>query len=268
MWVAYPCHNIYWEGKYTRPNPDPWRPDPQFEQSEQSIIYATDWDNWPWTENENKPTDKYYYWTPLGVDNDNNYVTAGKGHLMRSAERGAGVSNVLFGLNEQTFYPTNISPERNRYAAHWSAVEYLLPNNWRCNDTVYVVAGCFYENENTILYDASNWNNRSDLSKPCVMPTAKYKVFLRTKSGNTGKNIAECSADELMAIGFWFPQEHDPKVEVDEDKVTAPSLSTVIYSVAEIERKIGGEFKFFPTAPEAVKTSYNIDEWPGLRAKL
>ena len=100
------------------------------------------------------------------------------------------------------------------------------------------------------------------------MPTATYKVFLRTKSGNTGKNIAECSADELMAIGFWFPQEHDPKVEVDEDKVTAPSLSTVIYSVADIERMIGGEFKFFPTAPEAVKKSYNIDDWPGLRAKL
>lgn len=268
MWVAYPCHNIYWEGGYTRPDPDPWRPDPQFKQSEQSIIYATDWKNWPWEESENKPTDNYYYWTPLGVNDNNKSVTVGKGHLMRSAERGAKVPNVLFGLNEQTFYPTNISPERNRYAAHWSAVEYLLPNNWRCNDTVYVVAGCFYENEKTILYDASNWNKHSALSKPCVMPTAKYKVFLRTKSGITGKNIAECSADELMAIGFWFPQEHDPKVEVDEDKVTAPSLSTVIYSVADIERMIGGEFKFFPTAPEAVKKSYNIDDWPGLRAKL
>ena len=268
MWVAYPCHEIYWEGDYTRPKPDPWRPDPQFEQSEQSIIYATDWKNWPWEESENKPTDNYYYWTPLGVNDNNKSVTVGKGHLMRSAERGAKVPNVLFGLNEQTFYPTNISPERNRYAAHWSAVEYLLPNNWRCNDTVYVVAGCFYENEKTILYDASNWNKHSALSKPCVMPTAKYKVFLRTKSGITGKNIAECSADELMAIGFWFPQEHDPKVEVDEDKVTAPSLSTVIYSVADIERMIGGEFKFFPTAPEAVKKSYNIDDWPGLRAKL
>ena len=100
------------------------------------------------------------------------------------------------------------------------------------------------------------------------MPTAKYKVFLRTKSGNTGKNIAECSADELMAIGFWFPQEHDPKVEVDEDKVNAPSLSTVIYSVAEIERKIGGEFKFFPTAPEAVKQSCNVSDWPGLSSYL
>ena len=268
MWVAYPCHNIYWEGGYTRPNPDPWRPDPQFEQSEQSIIYATDWKNWPWEESGKKPTDNFYYWTPLGVDDNNKSVTVGKGHLMRSAERGAGVTNVLFGLNEQTFYPTNISPERNRYAAHWSAVEYLLPNNWRCNDTVYVVAGCFYENDNTILYDASNWNNHSDLSKRCVMPTAKYKVFLRTKSGNTGKNIAECSADELMAIGFWFPQEHDPNVEVDEKKVSAPSLSTVIYSVAEIERKIGGEFKFFPTAPEAVKQSCNVSDWPGLSSYL
>ncbi|MGN0188415.1 MAG: DNA/RNA non-specific endonuclease, partial [Candidatus Cryptobacteroides sp.] len=268
MWVAYPCHNIFWEGGYTRPNPDPWRPDPDFLPSEQSIIYATDWKDWPWTANGNKPTDNYYFWTPLGVDNDNYYVTVGKGHLMRSAERGAGVTNVLFGLNEQTFYPTNISPERNRYVAHWDAVEGLLPNNWRCSDTVYVVAGCYYENENTVLYDASNWNEHSSLSKPCVMPTAKYKVFLRTKSGSTGKNIAECSADELMAIGFWFPQELDPKVEVAKDKVTAPSLSTVIYSVADIEKMIGGEFKFFPTVPDAVKQSYNVSDWPGLASSL
>ena len=60
MWVAYPCHDIYWEGDYTRPKPDPWRPDPQFEQNEQSIIYATDWKNWPWEENGKKPTDNYY----------------------------------------------------------------------------------------------------------------------------------------------------------------------------------------------------------------
>ena len=63
MWVAYPCHNIYWEGGYTRPNPDPWRPNPDLTEQQQSVIYASDWNNWPWSSSSNKPEDKYNYWT-------------------------------------------------------------------------------------------------------------------------------------------------------------------------------------------------------------
>ena len=63
MWVAYPCHTIYWEGGYTRPNPDPWRPNPDLTENEQSIIYAADWKSWPWSSNNNKPSDTYNYWS-------------------------------------------------------------------------------------------------------------------------------------------------------------------------------------------------------------
>lgn len=159
MWVAYPCHKIYWEGGYTRPTKDPWRPDPKFQESEQSIIYATDWEDWPWSDNQGSPTDKYHYWATMPSGE-----TVIKGHLMRSAERGCGDKNNPIDLNMQTFYPTNIAPEfyqnSTRDESHWEMIEKILPNDWRCNDTIYVVAGCYYGDESWKLKDACDWGKR------------------------------------------------------------------------------------------------------------
>ena len=84
-----------------------------------------------------------------------------RGHLMPSAERRCGDNYTPPALHPQTFYPTNIAPEAYMYVAnaggktHWEQVELLLPNKWRCSDTLFVVAGCHYENENLIVYDAT-----------------------------------------------------------------------------------------------------------------
>ena len=269
MWVAYPCHNIYWEGGYTRPNPDPWRPNPDLTEQQQSVIYAKDWNNWPWNSNSGKPTDSYNYWTYTNTSN----VMLSKGHMMRSAERGAGKSNVLFGMNEQSFYPTNINPERDRYVevpngsgkfnlSHWSIVEYVLSNDWRCSDTLYVVVGCWYDKDQHEAVDASNWGERSSKSKVCKVSAARYKAILRTKKGNTGKRISDCSADELMSIAFWFPQCFEPGY--DNKKTSIEPLSNATISVAELEKRIGGDFSFFPDAPEKAKESFNTSHWPGL----
>lgn len=249
MWVAYPVHQCYHEKGFGRTNPDPWRPDPEFTPDQQSIIYPSDWNNWPWTTNGNNPTDPYYYWTPY------NTTRFKKGHLLRSADRGGAESE----MNMQTFYPTNISPEAYLYEEHWSKVEELLSDTWECSDTVYVVTGCYYANDSYKSYDASDWSTLSALSKECVIPTARYKVMLRTKSGSTGKPIAECSANEVMAIGFWFPQNLN-----NENPGTTPPLRDYIFPVSEIEQKIGGEFEFFPTAPAGVKNQVNINDWPKL----
>lgn len=270
MWVAYPCHSIYWEGGYTRPNPDPWRPNPQLDESQQSVIYASDWNAWPWASNDGKPSDKYNYWTYTNASD----VMLSKGHMMRSAERGAGKSNVLFGMNEQSFYPTNINPERDRYVevpngngkfnlSHWAIVEYVLPNDWRCSDTLYVVVGCWYDQDQHEAMDASNWENRSSKSKVCKVPAARYKAILRTKKGNTGKRISECSADELMSIAFWFPQCFDSGSYANRKTEIEP-LANAVMSVAELEKKIGGDFSFFPDAPAEAKESFNPSDWPGL----
>ena len=267
MWVAYPCHDIWWEGGYTRPNPDPWRPNPDLNESQQSIIYATDWNSWPWSDNYKKPSDKSNYWS-MTTDGG---VMMSKGHMMRSAERGAGQSDVLFGMNEQSFYPTNINPERHAYVevqngsgtfdlSHWAIVEYMLSDQWRCSDTLYVVVGCWYDNDQHKAIDASYRGTRSSRSKECIVPAGRYKAILRTKWGNTGKRISDCSADELTAIAFWFPQCYDSQNK----KTSINPLAGAVMSVADVEKKIGGGFNFFPDAPSQVKQSYTISDWPGL----
>ena len=269
MWVAYPCHDIWWEGGYTRPNPDPWRPNPDLKESQQSVIYAADWNSWPWSNNNKKPSDTYNYWsmtTDGGV-----MMSMSKGHMMRSAERGAGRSDVLFGMNEQSFYPTNINPERHAYVqvpngsgtfdlSHWAIVEYMLSDQWKCSDTLYVVVGCWYDKDQHKAIDASNWGVPSSRSKECIVPAGRYKAILRTKSGRTGKKISDCSADELTAIAFWFPQCYDSQNE----KTSIDPLAGAVMSVADVEKKIGGGFNFFPDAPSQVKQSYTISDWPGL----
>ena len=40
--------------------------------------------------------------------------------------------------------------------------------------------------------------------------------------------------------------------------------ANAVMSVADLEKKIGSEFSFFPDAPSEVKDSYNVAHWPGL----
>ncbi len=255
MYVAFPYHTIYYEGGFARTTPDPWRPDPGMTEAEQSVIYRTDWNDWPWDGDGYAP---YSTWGRYPFSGSGSSVSFVRGHMMRSAERGGAGSE----LNVQTFYPTNIAPERLKYETHWTAVEGIMPTDWVCRDTVYVVVGCHYANDNYTTYDAASGSSSSARSKKVIIPTARYKLFLRTKLGNTGKSIAQCNANEVMAIGFWFEQNFGPDIPDSQD----PPLKTVIYSVEDIEEMTGNIFNFFPQAPGGVKNSYNINDWPGLPA--
>lgn len=268
LWVAYPLHDIYKEGGYTRPKPDPWRPDPEMTEQEQSVIYASDWAGWPWSASKNKPKDPYNYWSVR--QGKLSYI---KGHLLRSADRGAGSTSRLLELNVQTFYPTNIAPERyervktvlkgdreEKTLDHWTIVEGIAPDKWTCSDTLYVVTGCYYENDSHKVMDASNYGRLSSKSKECVVPTARYKVFLRTKSGNTGKSLSECKPSELMAVAFWFEQCFRNSNYFE----SLPPLSSVTMSVSELEKRLGGQFDFFPSVPDEVKNTWKSSDWPGL----
>ena len=256
MWVAHIHHDCYYEGGWSRSDPDPWRPDPELEEHEQSIIYPYDWNDW-YSGISNWPADEKYYWSPnnfdLPVKPDGGEKTITKGHMLRSADRGGAGKEI----NIQTFYPTNVSPELYLHSNTWDIVEEKLSDDWTCSDTTYVVTGCYYGDDSYKLIDASSWGSATPgKSKTCIMPVARYRVILRTKSGITGKPVAECSADELISIGFWFPQAFDGQriyEETDE--------SQWIFSVADIEKKIGGEFRFFPTVPENVKQQRNLSDW-------
>lgn len=250
MWVAFPAHDIYNEGGTRRPSRDPWRPDPNMTDSQQSVIYYNDWESWP--------KNTYRYW-----GRTNQGGTCGRGHLMASSDRGCGDPNVLLELNVQTFYPTNIAPEMyvndNGTTSHWGIVERHRQDYWKCKDTLYIVIGCVYEHSDWITYDRAIGSQYDDGSKPCAVPSARYLVAMRTKSGATGKPVWECSASELMDIGFWFPQRCTSSMIE-----TLPPLSEYIFSVADIEKKAGGEFEFFPEIPAEVKASYDISAWPRL----
>ena len=240
VWVAYPCHPIYREGR-GRTTPDPWQPDPEMSLSEQSIIFGQDYANWPYVE------DLYQYW--MQMPDGRNFT---RGHLLRSDDRrGAGEE-----INIQTFYPTNIAPEELLYPDVHSELESLLTGSWTCSDTVYVVSGCYYGDDKWKTWDACSWDIKSDLSKECVVPTHIFKIYLRTKSGNTGRSVYDCSADELMAIGFWLPQDVN-----GEGERSGGNVADFAYSVDEIEGLTGNEFEFFPEVPDEVTAAYDLNDW-------
>ena len=249
VWVAYPCHECYLEGQ-GRTEPDPWRPDPLFDESEQSIIYSSDWNDWPWLGNGGKPQDKFQYWSYV------NGMSFTRGHLLRSHDRrGTKDKNPPDELNLQTFYPTNIAPEKFQYPNVHSELEEFLTGKWTCSDTCYVVSGCYYENDDMYTYDACSGTTHSSKTKKCIVPTHQFKIYLRTKKGNTGKHIMECDASELMAIGFWLPQNLNNVGEME------GNIRDFARSVDEIEKLTGGEFDFFPGVPDSVTESYTLDDW-------
>lgn len=267
VWVAYPLHPVYREGGTGRTDPDPWAPDPALDERYQSKIYKHDGEG-------DGIYDGYQFWgnTLLKSLGKGGYWS--KGHLCMSSERGGKDAE----LNIQTFHPTNIAPQSSAaasdFATVWSYVETLFSgtNDYKNTDftaddgsqninivadTLFLVAGCYYEHDDWADYDASNYNETpptSGLSKKCIMPTHQFKIALRTKKGNTGKRIADCTADELQAIGFWieaFPT-------VSGTSATA-ELNRRVVPVSFIEEKMGIEF--FPDVPASVKASYNSADW-------
>ena len=160
-----------------------------------------------------------------------------RGHQLPSADRLAN-----YELNAQTFYFTNMTPQLNRLNQDmWANLETKVRLNV-CSDTLYVVTGAFF---------AANAGTTTDGAGDAVpLPTQYYKVLLRTKSGRTGKPISECTADELISIGFWVNQENYGNIQ--------PPTS-ICRKVSEIEAITG--FNFFPQVPASVKEQNNPSQW-------
>ena len=253
VWVAYPLHACYAEGGYGRTNPDPWTydPAPGLGIDRQSKIYGID------------AGDVFQYWTKT-------YALGGywsRGHLCMSRERGGADTEI----NRQTFYPTNVAPQASApstFSAIWGYVESLFSGS-RDNsnhitaddgavnvnvvaDTLYVVAGCYYEHDDWVEKDASDNGRLSGDSKDCVIPTHQFKMALRTKAGNTGKNVRDCTAAELQTVAFWI----DSRTM---STATDADLRDFAVPVSFVEQKMG--ITFFPDVPGTVKQSYNASDW-------
>lgn len=210
LWVAYPLHKCYTEGNGYRT--DAWSYDPCC--IDDSV--------------EPNLRNAYY---PQGGSS----YSHSRGHQLPSADRLASYED-----NATTFYYTNMTPQlQSLNGGTWAQMEDDLRKDYMCSDTLYVVTGAHFDKGYGYAYD------NKGAGKPCAVPTHYYKVILRTKKGNSGKWVGNCSANELKCVGFWF-----------EHKGGAPRQTM---SVAEIERKTG--ITFFPNVPNAPKSTYNTSDW-------
>lgn len=168
-----------------------------------------------------------------------------RGHMVGSSDR-----TVSKPTNRQAFYYSNIGAQSstgfNTGGGAWNNLEEKV-DTYLCADTLYQVIGCIFD----------SFTDRSGrtvaprtTTEGSQVPTAWYKVLLRTKGGNIGKDVRECNSSELQCVAFilghYGNQGHKP-------------CRNDMYTVAELERLTG--LTFFVNVPNAPKERYDAAEW-------
>ena len=210
VWVAYPMHTSYTEGSAGGQNKS-WRYDPVIPASVQPDLSSS-----------------------YQASGDGSFS---RGHMLASNDRQSDKPT-----NKQTFYYTNMSPQiQNGFnGGIWSTLEKNC-HKMICSDTLYMVTGAYFANENKHCKDNDN--------NTVTVPTHYYKVLIRSKSGNTGKPIWTLTSDQIECAGYWF-----------EHKVYSGSQpSQFIKSVSWIEEQTGQTF--FPNVPNAPKATLDGSFW-------
>ena len=205
-------------------------------------------------EGDTKRKDNYTFDPTLPVNIqtrlNTSYGEYTRGHMLGSAERNASRE-----LNDQTFYVTNIAPQLregfNQMGGAWNNLESFVDKQV-CADTLYLVTGAIYEpytDSNGELIPARTTINKNDEQEVGV-PTAYYKVMLRTRSGKTGRSIAECTSEELKCAAFIVGHRSA--------KGRKPSAEDML-TVRELEQLTG--IDFFATVPHAPETEADPKDW-------
>ncbi len=242
-WVAYPVHAFYstysgYQNKNGNGRTDAWAyDDTRTEYQSQSPYYKSL--GRTITQPEIAESLQQYVLRSYGAGGLN------RGHMLASATRLAS-----WDANAQTFYATNMMPQNGTVnSGKWAALE-SSERQWAGsgrNDTLWVVTGASFKDSETI----SNNGNR------VAVPSHCWKVMLRIRSGAGSKQLADCTAGELKAIGFIYE---------NETAGNSVSLREASCSVSEVEEFTG--FEFFRNLPEAiaaeVKRQHNPSDWSGL----
>lgn len=218
LWVAYPLHSCYTTGSGNRNN-SKFGYDPTVDTKYQANMGAGSYNGW-----------------------------YDRGHQLPAADRTCSQQ-----MMDQTFYATNMTPQQADFnQGKWAVLEGNVRNN-KCKDTLYVVTGAYFGD----THHSSIASSTTDKSgNTCPIPTHYYKALLRTKSGNTGRNISQITdPSQLIAIALWL--EH--KNTEDDNKIQ----TTEFISVAELEERTG--FTFFPmiddSIEQSVKQKMNVSNW-------
>ena len=148
-----------------------------------------------------------------------------RGHQLPSADR-YGV-----GINEKTFYFTNMTPQRGELNQKaWAKLENMV-RDWSYSfDTLYVVTGADIRGATEVAYDNQN--------KAVTVPVGYYKALLGYKKGSSigGLNGG------YIGIGFYF--EHR-SYSNDANTIMNQSMS-----IDELESRLG--YDFFVNLPDKV----------------
>ena len=189
---------------------------------------------------------------PAGIQYKSKSIDSGcnKGHMLGSADR-----NKTVATNHQVYYYSNIAPQLsagfNTGGGGWNILEEFVDDQY-CSDTLYVVIGCYYDTftdgyGKTATPRKISFCGRDDVS----FPTMFYYLLMRTKKGNSGKSLKDCTSDEIKCAAFVRTHTNDLKGQ----KVTSREMK----SVADIEQLTG--FTFFPNVPNAPKNSFKASDW-------
>lgn len=187
---------------------------------------------------------------PSGVQYSSKNTGGGcnKGHMVGSAERTSSVAT-----NKQVFYYSNIAPQYsdtfNTGGGAWNNLEDYV-DGLVCSDTLYTVIGCYFDSFSKNGASASpskiSFGGRSNVS----CPTMFYYALLRTKKGNTGKRVQDCSADELQCVAFTICHKMT--------KGHKPAAGDMM-SISDLEALTG--VKYFPNVPNAPKGTFTASDW-------
>lgn len=161
-----------------------------------------------------------------------------RGHQLPSADRYSYEANI------QTFYGTNITPQRGALNENiWATLEGTVRDWSKQLDTLYVVTGCVVEGSTEFAYDNEG--------KKVTVPVGYYKALLGYKQNASVGG----STKGFVGIGFYF----DHKGYSNDYKTMMQQSMTI----SALEKKVGVDF--FVNLPAKIgkdlagKVENNID---------
>ena len=153
------------------------------------------------------------------------------GHICPNADR-----KYSREANRQTFFLTNMQPQRNVFnAGLWLKMENRLTNTWwpkTSGDTLYVVKGGTIDSEENIIEYISN-RQKSATAKQGFIPVPKYFFMALLRKNDKG----------YRGLAFWA--EH-----LNQDH-SGDALSKYVISIRELERRTG--IDFFCNLPDNIE---------------
>lgn len=205
-WVAYPLNRGLRSSGSDRTNA--WGMDPKVPRDKQAVLlsgFRTSTGGW-------------------GFD---------RGHQLPSADRYAP------GANEDTFFGTNMTPQRNSLNAYaWATLEGMVRNwSYQC-DTLYVVTGADISASTDYAVDNDG--------KKVAVPNGYFKALLAYK-----KSMAQ----GYFGIAFYLDHK--------EYESSAPTVMKCSMTIDELEEKLG--YDFFVNLPSRIdyadKVESTIEKW-------